>query len=408
MSLPLAQVVLYAALSFSAGGALVWRLLGRGHREAGRKLAEELADRVHDRCTAYKRLEHRIDSVIEEFDQREAELRDEAGEPTVSVDAPAVVDTSLGVEVPLAADGGTLSWMDACDRPGDAAPAGAGEAACARCPVPGERTAADTEGAIEGFARRLEDLQSRRSAELELQRDRIEEQERRLQAIEASIQLLARRERAEPEPRRSAAPPAAAAPVAAAAAGQPSLQALCDRIARGERETAAWHALQEKLARKRLADIEEAREIAVRLGAEPPPNAAAAAGASSVRARAEELAREIARLQETITRRAPEPSVAQGPARPEPRPEDPPSQVDTTRAALPAVDPAPDGEATQIGELMRQVEVAREEAETYRRKLRDQSDQFTAAYAMLERIRPFVQALESDFAAHAHRGERSS
>jgi hypothetical protein len=101
-----------------------------------------------------------------------------------------------------------------------------------------------------------------------------------------------------------------------------------------------------------------------------------------------------------------EEAVRSQPARPLPAFEDIASLVDAMPAPIPAPIPAgadaSSGGSSQISQLMRNLEIAQGEAEKYRRKLHEQSTQFTAAYAMLDRIRPFVQALESEYAAQSN------
>lgn len=529
----LVQVAIYSVVSFLVGGAVAWRMLGRGHRGYSRKLAEELTDSVHDRCSAYRKLEDRIDTAIAEFERRDAELRNELagmsaepGEPTAPQLAESIAGTTAGTNAGTNAgtvvtessvaegtmvEGDALSWMDACDGPGGAMQddAGrtafvglplpeAGKAAFVGAPLPEERPAVeDTGNVVEQITRGLEVMQREKSAELAGHRGRLDDHDGRLGSLESRVQMMETSIQGlrQLEPSRAARAdatripgadvpgiPTGAATIAADETWARSLQEIHERLLRSERELAAWRAEHERWSRERLACIESAREIAARIAESRLRNPEAEAAATSVRARAEELARETAKLQAAISRRevvserpiapgvrpatdmAPKPAadltprvapvealretqapparVEPGrpapreassaprtlspakpaiedpsriqreeaarsqPARPLPAFEDIASLVDAMPAPIPAPIPvgadASSGGSSQISQLMRNLEIAQGEAEKYRRKLHEQSTQFTAAYAMLDRIRPFVQALESEYAAQTN------
>jgi hypothetical protein len=461
----LAAELLCCIVSLFAGGAITWRLLGRSRRGYFRRLAQELTDGVHERCSSYKRLEDRIDAVIAEFDQREFELRNEFAEGIRVVEEPSVPEAEVGAAPEAAAEADALSWMDSCDVPGDPNFGVIDETSFVGLPVPEGAIPDDAGTTVDRFAQSLQIFQREKSDELERQRGWIGTLEGRIQALESLTQELARRERGVSESRGAGAAESAAAPNAESAIWAQNLQAVYDRISRSEQGLAAWHAQQEEMARERIATIESAREIAesIRVGLQRNPEAEASA--SSVRARAEELARDIVKLQATIARReentprpiAAAPRVAPAKsARPpsvdsraprrvaaEPLPTAAPVSADRAPAAAPTpirenpialrevarpvvgVDDLPGlvdttfgeapgaGESTlegpsQIAQLMRSLEIARGDADSYRRKLHEQNSQFTAAYAMLDRIRPFVEALESDFAAHGREGGKPS
>jgi len=450
----LAAELLCCIVSLFAGGAITWRLLGRTRRGYFRRLAQELTDGVHERCSSYKRLEDRIDAVIAEFDQREFELRNEFAEGTCVVEEPSVPAAEVGAAPEAAAEADALSWMDSCDIPGDPNLGVIDETSFVGLPVT-EGTILDDAGTtVDRFAQSLQIFQREKSDELERQRGWIGTLEGRIQALESLTQELARRERGVSASRGAGDAESAAAPNPESAIWAQNLQAVYDRISRSEQQLAAWHAHHEEMARERIATIESAREIAESIRAGLQRNPEAEASASSVRARAEELARDIAKLQATIARReentprptpaaprvapaksAPPPSIDSRTPRPvsagrapEPAPpaiqetpialrevarpvvglDDLPGLVDTTFGEAPG-----GGESTlegpsQIAQLMRSLEIARGDADSYRRKLHEQNSQFTAAYAMLDRIRPFVEALESDFAAHGREGGKPS
>src|SRR5260221_9184330 len=157
----LALDVLYCVASSLVGGTITWRLLGRSRRGRYRKLAQELTDGVHDRCSAYQKLEDRIDTVIAGFDQRETEIH-EGLEDVIPPVHPA--------EVPASADGDALSWMDTCDGPGDPISAEVGETAFVGLPVADPRSVDDTQTVVDRFAQSLQVLQKEKSDELERQR----------------------------------------------------------------------------------------------------------------------------------------------------------------------------------------------------------------------------------------------
>jgi hypothetical protein len=493
--------ILYCVASFLVGGALTWRVLGRVRRGHYRKLAQDLRDGVHDRCTAYQRLEDRIDAVIAGFDQRESEIRDgssagihaaemQAAEiPAPLMEAPeiqapemqapemqetlppdAFASAAVAGSEP-AAGSDALSWMDACDGAGQAISADAGETSFVGLPVAGEPAVDSTETVVDRFAQSLQVLQRQKSDELERQRAWTRALEGRIQALESSMRESAQRERAAQNSRRDAAEsaPRAAATVAESSILEQSLQAIYERIARSEQEFAAWHAQYEELARERLAAIESAREIAVRIrpGVQRPP--LAGTPATIARPRAEEPAREVAEPPPPIVRSEPIPRREKGPSRPilafprilaamearsrgidpslprslasEPPPEasrestggvreTPPRAFSETRmpageaaGSVAELDDVPglldarhveSGHAgaaelespSPIAQVMKRLESARVEAEICRRRLHEQNTQFTAAYAMLDRIRPFVEALESEFAVRDHEVER--
>ena len=522
----LVQVAITSVVSFLVGGAVAWRMLGRGHRGYSRKLAQELTDSVHDRCSAYRKLENRIDSAIADFERRDAELRndltgmsfDAPGEATIeSTDVPTdaatvepfVESTGAGGGEPVVAEGaaeGTmgesdaLSWMDACDGPGGGVQEDAGRTAFVGLPVaepakaafvglqlPEERPVEETANVVDQITRGLEVMQREKTAELANQRARIDEHHGRLDQHHGRIEGLEGRQRELEASLRgmqqdaSLARTPERAPAAHVEDWTRSLREIHERLVRSERELAAWRAEHERWSRERMLCIESARDLASRIAEHGLRNPEAEAAATSVRARAEELARETAQLQAAIARRdlgaprpippatpapaetaprpaaaipsrsaptetpatlspaAPAPTPARAeparpqavetppairpaapakpaaevvgfrrqdpapsqPARPLPAFEDIASLVDAMPGPFPAAaDPAP-GSSSQISQLMRNLEIAQGEAEKYRKKLHEQSTQFTAAYAMLDRIRPFVQALESEYAAQA-------
>jgi DNA-binding protein H-NS len=292
--------------------------------------------------------------------------------------------------------------------------------------------AEETANVVDQFAQKLQILQREKTTELEQQRGRVDRIEGRMQSLESAILELAKRE-----------PPASAAKSEGTEWARP-LEDLLERMLRSEGALEAWKAQHEAWSRERLALLESLRELAAGMAKGMLRNPEAEAAATSLRARAEELARDAAKLQASITKRemeAPRPTVAPKagdaraapPAPVEPAPQAPPAQPFESAVPEPAaaasaeaepppmpvdqapslVDPAgalelPAGEGTQVGQLMRSLEIAKSDAEKYRRKLHEQGLQFSAAYAMLDRIRPFVQALESEFAAQARGGEKKS
>jgi hypothetical protein len=366
--------------------------------------------------------------------------------------------------------------MDACDGPGGGIHEDAGRTAFVGLPVaePGktafvglplveERTAEETENVVDRITKGLEVMQREKTTELASHRGRLDEHHGRIEGIESRLHVLEASLRGLQQP--EAARETRVDPALVEDWSQ-NLRAIHERLVRSERELAAWRAEHERWSRERLACIETARALAARIAAQNEErglrNAEAEAAATSVRARAEELARETAKLQAAIARReigsprpiapaptppetAPRPAaevsrpsaapeaptvsvnpptplpasqpspaaeigiafrreepVRSQPARPLPVLEDIASLVDAMPGPFPAsADPAP-GTPSQISQLMRNLEIAQGEAEKYRKKLHEQSTQFTAAYAMLDRIRPFVQAIESEYAAQSN------
>lgn len=435
MPLHVIQVALYSIASFMVGGAIAWRVLGRAHGGYSRKLAQELTDSVHARCSAYRSLEGRIDAVVAEFDRCEAELRGEMPEGAQAPEASSFEEIAETAEPEEQAAGGAeaLEWMDACVAPGEELLPVAGEAAFVGLPVPEPAVVEETGSVVDQFAQKLQILQREKTDELQRQRGRVDGLEGRMLSLEASIQELLELSR------RGHAP--APARTEGAPSWQRELDELFERLARSEGALAAWHAQHEVWSRERVALIESAREFAARMGEGAHRNPEAEAAVTSLRARAEELARDAAKLQSSITRReapaprnAPEaaakaaPKAASAPAARPVQAEPAPQPQPVEAAVLPSQDPVPTPdvdsvpsmiesagglesapvEGTQVGQLMRNLEIAKSDAEKYRRKLHEQGLQFTAAYAMLDRIRPFVQALENEFAAQARGGEKKS
>jgi hypothetical protein len=462
------QVILYSLASFLGGGALTWRLLGRAPRERCPKLAQDVTNRVHDRCTAYQRLEERINTVIADFDRREAELRaDRTGEarPTYS---PGAALAAAEAQPETSTDADALSWMDACGAPVDSVFVEESDTPSADRLILDEGSAQDAEGVVDRFAQRLQTMQREKGAELDRQRRSIESLESRIQALESWSRTLSLHEREVPE-LLSQEVESAAAPLVAVPIWEASIRDLQDRIARSEQEIVAWHEHYEKLARERLASIDDVREIAAKKWPNPQRNQEVEAAASSVRARTAERGSKSPDLQATsatqgsplvrppmahpraasrkearpsaVQERAsrtrdteaatprrlgePDPRIATNPVhvgsvqgspqrsidnRPRTTGEvaeqkasldDLPGLADTKRGGLQGIGKSPDGTPSQIGQLMKNLEIAKDEAETYRRKLQEQNSHFTAAYSMLDRMRPLVEALEGELSANA-------
>jgi hypothetical protein len=396
------QVVVAAVASFLGGGAFAWRLLGRTQRAGCPSLAKDVTGRVHHRCAAYQVLEERINTVIQDFDRRDAELRTEHADETGHADEVPPAPRPIPSEIAVAATAESattteaLSWMDACDEPADPADAELSETHVADLLTLQEGSAQETENVVDQFGRRLEVMQSLRTAELERHRREIETLASRVQALETWSRTVAGREPAAP----------------AAATSEQSLRDLRERIARYEQEMAAWREGFESLSRERAAILETVQTITGGTRPDAPrasPQgtsvnpAAPKAKAPSALPRSEPVkeARPVSVRQRATPARPKDSEVA----KPEIDLDSLPGLASSRRAAPGKVD-TNERTTSQIGDLMKHLEVAKGEAETYRRKLHEQNLQFTAAYTMLDRMRPLVQALEGDLAAHARGQER--
>ncbi len=414
---PLIVAVILSVVSFAVGGALAWRLLDRGQRGNCRTLAQELTEKVHDHVAAYQQLEERINLILSDFDQQQGEMgAEQPGRIPIPIDPQRAVETAEG-QVATVMESDELAWMDACSEPQAALPDAAFQAPPEGRPVVVEESVQETENVVDRFAARLQIMQREKTAELENQRRAIEGLDRRVQGLESSIDALWKKG-VEIESGHSAAHRATEQRVEA------DLVALSDRIARSEQEIAAWHRGYEKLARERMAHTEHARELAARMDVGLQRSQKAQAAVSGVNARLEQLARALAELQTNLPARdlrspTREPRVApsqRAPARdprsplPAPVPEAHPSVAAAVAEPSPSEharpQAIPDGTLSQLGKLMKSLENAKGEVESYRSRLEEQNSQFTAAYAMLERMRPLVQALENEFATHTRGIER--
>jgi chromosome segregation ATPase len=83
-------------------------------------------------------------------------------------------------------------------------------------------------------------------------------------------------------------------------------------------------------------------------------------------------------------------------------------EAETLRGELAQTGASLDGHKSQIGELMKNLELTQEEAEARRRLLQEQDSHVIAAYSMLEKMRPMMQALELELAARAQAQRQGS
>jgi hypothetical protein len=415
---PTLAISLLSGLTSLLAGLVVGRgLLKRRQGEQCRQLAQDLTDKVHDRCDAYRRLEERITGVIGDFEAQDAAPLEAIGQAPLRQAAPAATAAACS-------DG--LAWMDAC---------------AGTCPTPAaqveqtrttdflglsqEFTGAETttesskssvESEIDVFAERLRGAQDSNRALLEEQARAIEDLKRRLASMES-----APRPTAEPRP-ASARVPAASAP-RRTASQDPELGGLSDSLARSELELQAWREQCETVIQEREAVIAKAREVLAQLHF-----AAPAAAECENCVRANDLARQIveirpdldaARVKPQVEPRSVQPAVASEAPRPiVPSPVSPgrsreveeleqrlaskEKEVAAMRGELSRAGQVIDGNHTRITSLMRSLQETEAKAEERRRLVQEQSTQVSEAYSMLDRMRPLLKAIEGAAADEQH------
>ncbi|HZO09783.1 MAG TPA: hypothetical protein VFC77_10395 [Myxococcota bacterium] len=421
---PTLAISLLSGLTSLLAGLVVGRgLLKRRQGEQCRQLAQDLTDKVHDRCDAYRRLEERITGVIGDFEAQDAAPLEAIGQAPLRQAAPAATAAACS-------DG--LSWMDACA--GTCPPAAAQVEQTRTTDFLGlsqEFTGAETttesstrsvESEIDVFAERLRGAQDSNRALLEEQARAIEDLRRRLASMES-----APRPTAEPRP-ASARVPAASAP-RRTASPDPELGGLADSLARSELELQAWREQCETVIQEREAVIAKAREVLAQLHF-----AAPAAAECENCVRANDLARQIVEIRPDLDAvrvkpqaepRSVQPAVASEAPRPiVPSPASPvisgspgrsreveeleqrlaskEKEVAAMRGELSRAGQVIDGNHTRITSLMRSLQETEAKAEERRRLVQEQSTQVSEAYSMLDRMRPLLKAIEGAAADEQH------
>ena len=428
----------FLCLSSLLVGLLIGRrFLDRTQRTKCHALAQDLTDKVHDRCDAYRRLEDRISCAIGDFDRREADLRSELmGKPGIATNASAATSapagtmsaagSAVGSAAGTAASADALAWMDDCTG------------GCAPLPptMPGieiadrlnaiEGSATNVEGQVDAFSTRLADAQEQSHLMLLRQSRAIEELERRLRGLETSAVTrppLSDRGADRGADRGSNPTPS---PAPAPAPGRTAdLETLVASLERSQRDLLEWQA--------RAATASHAH-------AEPTFTAPTDPGMDECKGcrRARELAREILDLVPGIV---PAPKPAPAPERPaapetsrvrelEQRLSGIQGEVESLRTAreasreerslfadeiskrdahveelekrlqglqseLSRAGHALHGNRSQITQLMQTLEETKARSDARDRLLEEQKSHVSAAYAMLDRMRPLLHAIES-------------
>jgi TolA-binding protein len=417
----------FLCLSSLLVGLLIGRrFLDRTQRTKCQALAQDLTDKVHDRCDAYRRLEDRISCAIGDFDRREAELRGELmGEkPRLSANPAAMTAAPTGT---TAASGDALAWMDDCSGGCDPLPPTMPETEIADRLNAIEGSATNVEGQVDAFSTRIADAQEQSHLMLLRQSRAIEELERRLRGLETSA---ARPTAPVATPAPKFAPPAPArAPAPAREIGRNAeLETIVANIERSQRDLLEWQA-RAATSPHEPANVEPTFAAPLEAGMDE--------CAGCLRAR--ELAREILDLVPGIV---PAPKPAPAPTSERPAPETSrvreleqrlsgiQGEVESLRTAressreersrysdeiskrdahvadlekrlqglqseLSRAGQALHGNRSQITQLMQTLEETKARADARDRLLEEQKSHVSAAYAMLDRMRPLLHAIES-------------
>jgi hypothetical protein len=407
----------FLCLSSLLVGLLIGRrFLDRTQRTKCQALAQDLTDKVHDRCDAYRRLEDRISCAIGDFDRREAELRTELMEPKARGAAAAPASSTTA---PSAMDGDALAWMDACT--GSCAPLAQMPATMSETEIADrlnaiEGSATNVEGQVDAFSTRLADAQEQSHLMLLRQARALEELERRLRGLETS----------------AAARPAAHDPVLTPAPAVPpgrnvEIEMLVASLERSQRELQEWQrraanaptlVTPPESATDECAGCLRARELAREIldlvpGIVPAPKPAPAPErpAPTETPRARELQQRLSGIQSemeslraaraTSPRERPRPSdegaqrEAHEIAKRDAQVADLEKRIQGLQSELSRAGHALHGNRSQITQLMQTLEETKARADARDRLLEEQKSHVSAAYAMFDRMRPLLHAIES-------------
>ena len=401
------------------------RFLDRTQRTKCQSLAQDLTDKVHDRCDAYRRLEDRISCAITDFDRREADLRSElmGREPRGAT----ATSTTAGTTGTAAAGADALAWMDACAGACAPLPPTMTETQIAENLNVIEGSAATVEGQVDAFSDRLASAQESSHALLMEQARAIGDLERRLRGLEHAAT-------ARPSAANAAfgSPPRAPTPTPAARV-EPTpgrnaeMEMLAASIERSQRELLEWQS-------RYAASLERGSSI------ETPVDDRTETGECGRCLRARELAREILDLVPAIVP-APKPvrpvdisrttsEASRTTSELEQRLSGVQGELDALRSArkstvqeqsrfaaeiakrdaqvlelrkrleglqseLSRAGHALHGNRSQITQLMQTLEETKARADARDRLLEEQKGHVSAAYAMLDRMRPLLHAIES-------------
>jgi len=408
----------FLCLSSLLVGLLIGRrFLDRTQRTKCQALAQDLTDKVHDRCDAYRRLEDRISCAIGDFDRREADLRSELmGQPGVATNAAAASSAPTGTISPAgsAVAGDALAWMDDCSGGCAPMPPTMPEIEIANRLNAIEGSATNVEGQVDAFSTRLADAQEQSHLILLRQSRAIEELERRLRGLETSTAT------------RPSVPNRAPNLAPNPAPGRTSeLETLVASLERSQRELLEWQAraATASLERARLettsaaaadpkmdecAGCQRARELAREIldlvpGIVPAPKPAPERPPAPESSRARGLEQRLAGIQDEVeslraareATREERSRIADEISKRDAHVEELEKRLQGLQSELSRAGHALHGNRSQITQLMQTLEETKARSDARDRLLEEQKSHVTAAYAMLDRMRPLLHAIES-------------